>query len=258
WIAAAQTPLRPKHDGLLPVPGNGGYEWSGFLRVDELPQSFNPTAGWLATANHKILPPGYKHQIGYEFAPPYRFQRIAKELGAKEKWELSDCRALQHDVGSIPGLALARLLKDLDLRDKALEPFAKWLTEWDGKLTVEAKAGPLYALWLRNLQDALVSPHVPKELKPALISLSGLPVMIEALEKADAHWFGPDARSARDQVLRSTFAQAVAQLQALPAPQRSRWGALHTVSFRHPLATFDAALARAFDVGPYERSGDAQ
>src|SRR5262249_7007100 len=27
WIAAALTPIRPKHDGLLPVPGNGGYEW---------------------------------------------------------------------------------------------------------------------------------------------------------------------------------------------------------------------------------------
>src|SRR5205085_1679266 len=101
WVAAAGTPVRPKHDGLLPVPGNGGFEWSGHLAVSELPQSFNPKAGFLATANHNILPPGYSHQIGYEFAAPYRFQRVRKALTAKEKYSLNDFRAIQHDVTSL-------------------------------------------------------------------------------------------------------------------------------------------------------------
>ena len=37
WIAAARTPIRPKHDGLLPVPGSGGFEWSGYLDVRDGP-----------------------------------------------------------------------------------------------------------------------------------------------------------------------------------------------------------------------------
>jgi penicillin G amidase len=256
WIVAARTPVRPRHDGLLPVPGNGGYEWSGYLPVAELPQSFNPPAGWLATANHNILPEDYRHAIGYEFTPPYRFRRIRQALTSKDRWELDDFRAIQQDVGSLPGLALAGLLKDLPLENAELEPYRRLLVEWDGRLTVDAKAGPLYAIWLRALQEAFHALQVPKEQLPGFGTLSGLPVMFEALAKADPRWFSPDAAAARDRLLRQTFALAVDRLKALPAPQRERWGALHTVTFRHPLATLDPALANAFNLDPVERPGD--
>src|SRR5262249_46299946 len=202
---------------------------------------------FLATANHNILPEGYKHQIGYEFAAPYRFQRIQQRLSSQEQWKLGDFQALQQDIGSLPGLALARLLSDVALQDQSLEPFAKLFLEWDGKLTVDAKAGPLYAIWLRTLQEEFYAPHVPKELKSTLAALSGLPVMLRALEKADPLWFGPDANASRDRLLRSTFAEAVRKLKALPESQQQRWGALHRVTFRHPLATLGPTLANAFN-----------
>ena len=37
-------PMR-KWTGLLPVPGNGNYEWSGFVPNAELPHHFNPRSG---------------------------------------------------------------------------------------------------------------------------------------------------------------------------------------------------------------------
>jgi len=257
WIAAARTPIRLKHDGLLPVPGNGGFEWSGNLAIADLPQSFNPKTGWLATANHNIVPEGYPHRIGHEFAPPYRFQRIRDMLATKEKWGLGDFRAIQHDDGSIPGLALAKLLKGLVLKDASLDPFAKLMTDWDGRLSVDAKAGPLYALWLRELQPAFYALQVPKELSSALASLNGLPTMLAALESADPRWFGTDPKAARDKLLRETFTRAVEYLKKLPAVQQGRWGALHTITFRHPLAVLDPVMAKAFEVGPFERAGDA-
>jgi penicillin amidase len=257
WIAAARTPVRPKHDGLLPVPGDGGFEWSGYLPVRDLPQSFDPKDGWLATANHNILPAGYPHRIGHEFSAPYRFQRIKQVLTSKEKWALEDFRGVQHDDTSLPGLALARLLKGVDLKDRELEPYAKLLTEWDGRLTVGAKAGPLYAVWLRTLQQELYGRHVPKELVTAAVSLGGVPTVLAALEDPDPRWFGPDPKAGRDRLLRETFAKAVEELKKLPAPHQERWGALHTVTFRHPLGTRDPEVARAFNVGPFERPGDA-
>ncbi|MEJ0063982.1 MAG: penicillin acylase family protein [Caulobacteraceae bacterium] len=30
WIGAGRAPIRPNWDGLLPVPGDGRYEWKGF------------------------------------------------------------------------------------------------------------------------------------------------------------------------------------------------------------------------------------
>jgi penicillin amidase len=252
WIAAALTPVRKNHDGLLPIPGVGGFEWQGYLPVAELPQSFNPKEGILATANHNILPDKYPHTIGYEFTPPYRFQRIKDSLASKEKWALADFRAIQHDDLSLPGLALGRLIKTVQVEDKALEPYARLLANWNGRLTVDSRAGPLYANWLKESQDAFYSPHVPQDLKKALTTLGGPAVMLAALENPTEKWFGPDPTAARNRLVRVTFARAVDKAKRLP----ERWGALHTVTFRHPLAQRDPALAGTLNLGPVERPGD--
>jgi len=46
WKPAGLVPRRPDWDGLMPVPGDGRYEWDGFLDADELPASSTlPGAG---------------------------------------------------------------------------------------------------------------------------------------------------------------------------------------------------------------------
>ena len=86
WIAAGYAPIRKNWSGLLPVPGDSGdYEWDGFLPVSELPQEYNPDRHFIATANHNILPKGYKKELCYEWAPPYRFDRIESMLGRTAK-----------------------------------------------------------------------------------------------------------------------------------------------------------------------------
>ncbi len=56
WQAAGWVPIRPQHDGLLPVPGDGRYDWSGLIPLDQLPSALNPKRGWLA--NGKSDEPG--------------------------------------------------------------------------------------------------------------------------------------------------------------------------------------------------------
>src|SRR6266705_2374396 len=75
WNAAGLMPVRG-WSGLLPVPGDGRYEWQGMLPPRELPQAYDPPSGMIVTANHNILPPGYPHALNYDWAPPYRAQRI--------------------------------------------------------------------------------------------------------------------------------------------------------------------------------------
>ena len=82
----------------------------------------------------------------------------------RETLTLDDFKSIQHEHTSLPGRALARLLKEVDLGDPKLEPYAKLLTEWDGVLSRESRAGPLYAVWLQELQDAFYAAHVPADL----------------------------------------------------------------------------------------------
>jgi penicillin G amidase len=252
WIAAAQTPIRPKHDGLLPVPGDGGFEWNTYLKVNDLPMMFDPAPGWLATANHNIIPVGYKKQIGYEFAPPYRFQRIKSVLESKEKWTLDDFRALQHDDLSLPGLSLCHLLRTIDLNDQKLNVWRDQLIKWDGKLNVDSVPATLYQFWVKEMQEAFTAPHLTKEQKKDFGALVGLPVMERALCSADRNWFRDNAT--RDTFLRTTFTAAVKKLEASP---QTRWGDVHKVTFRHPLSTLDPSIAKAFNIGSFGRGGDA-
>ena len=62
WKPCGFTPIRHNWDGLLPVPGDGRYEWDGFLDADRLPVERDPERGWIATANAENLPRGYPYR----------------------------------------------------------------------------------------------------------------------------------------------------------------------------------------------------
>jgi penicillin amidase len=249
WVATAQTPIRKNWDGLLPVPGaKGEYEWQGFLKVADLPQSFNPPGHWLATANHNILPPGYKHQIAYEWAGPQRFQRIQTRLTEKKQFTLEDFKSIQHDSTSLPARELIAMLKTIDLPPE-LETYEKLLLAWDGLLSKDAPAGPLYAVWLQELMNAHYAQTLPKDPRLERADLRSVTVLLTQLK--------PQTKE-RDELLKTTFAAAVARVKQMQGddPAAWRWGKLHTASFTHPLASLGPAYAQAFNLGPVERSGD--
>jgi penicillin amidase len=260
WVAAALTPVRKGWDGLLPVPGaRGDYEWQGFLPHAELPQVHNPATHFIATANHNILPPGYPHAIGYEWAPGYRFARIRQRLEGTAKLTPEDCQRLQNDSTSLPGLALARLVRGVDMQEPGLQPQVDLLAGWDGDLSAGSRAGALYGVWLQELLDGFYRPHVPGRLLEPIASRDGVPVMLAALEKPDAAWFGENPGEGRDRLVRSTFRSAAGKLRKLlPGDEKEwSWGRLHTATFRHPLAPLGPAYAEAFNLGPVPRPGDA-
>ena len=79
WIAAGYSPLRRNWDGLLPVPGDGRFEWDGFLTAEQLPHVRNPEAGFFATANEMNIPAGWPHDkmpVGYEWYDRARATRL--------------------------------------------------------------------------------------------------------------------------------------------------------------------------------------
>jgi penicillin G amidase len=260
WVAAGLTPVRKTWDGLLPVPGaSGRYEWQGHLSVKDLPQTFNPPGHVLATANHNILPPGYRHEIAYEWAPRYRYAVVMGRLERKNKLDLDDFKSIQHEERSLPGLGLAKLvLGKVDLRDPQLEPYARLLLGWDGVMARGSGAAALYAVWLQELQDGFWREQVPADLLD-LVRGPGFPVLLQALRGDSPVWFGESGRAERDRLVRTTFARAVRRTQGLLGadPKGWRWGKLHTAAFRHPLAGLGPAYAKAFDFGPVERGGEA-
>ncbi len=258
WVAAAATPVRNNWEGLLPVSGvNGNHQWLRFLNVHELPQQFNPPQH-IATANHNILPPGYAHTIAHEWAPRFRYERICRRLAEKPVFTLDDFEQMQHDNTTLAGCSLARLAASFRCDDPDLDALRERLARWDGNLSRDSRMGPLYAFWLQQLLSGMFSPHVTDDLMSFVAAQHGVPVILAALESADARWFGPNANEERGELLKRTFVAAVRDARAALGESASqwRWDRLHTISFRHPMSLLSPACADVFDRGPLGQAGD--
>ncbi len=257
WKPGGLAPVRPNWDGLLPVPGDGRYEWSGYRDMDELPVEFNPERGWVATANEMNLPAGYDVPLGWEWAGPYRRQRIDEVLNADDAMTVEGAVRLQTDYVSIPARRLHALLgraKPLPEAGPALE----LLGGWNAELAADSAAAALFEVWWRrHLED-----EVGRRMAAALgAGEDPLPVqdenLLRILEELDPR-LGDRPRRARDEALLDSLRAAWADVSERlgPDPAAWRWGDLHQIALRHPLsAHLPDDIRRLADVGPAERGG---
>ena len=244
--------------GLLPVPGNGNYNWSGFVPASELPHFFNPQAGFVATANHKMIPDHYPYNVGFEWTPPYRFNRIRSVIeSAKQdhhKLTVPDMGALQADVLSLPALELQALVRSTPLKD---DPGLAGFLLWDGQLARESSEAALYEFWFQQICHAL-GERFSKEHGSRYDDLSPDTVML-ILTHPDKTLFaqGDTPINDRNQLLADTLHSARQELNKLFGSDTAQgsWGKLHTIHFRHALDQQPDAKD-LFDLGPLSRPGD--
>lgn len=257
WLPGALVPKRPKHDGLLPVPGDGRYEWAGFYSGDDLPRSINPASGWVATANEMNLPPSHqKLGLGYDaWSDPYRYQRIAEVLGSKSKLSFEDSLKLQNDFLSIPARKITGVLKSLTSDDPKVKASLALLTGWDHVTGPDSAAAALFEPWFsKHLGPKFVQALLPGV---TFIQRPDTQVLIQALENPE-QFFGADGKAKRDKLLVDTLVSARAEVeQKLGADQAAwQWGKLQHTQFTHPLSPIvDEPTRKRLNVGPFPRGG---
>ncbi|MCX6552750.1 MAG: penicillin acylase family protein [Acidobacteria bacterium] len=270
WIAAGLAPVRPNWNGLLPVPGQEGkYEWSGFLSIDDLPQAFNPASGYIATANHNILPAGYTKVLQYEWSAPYRYRRIDEVLreakAAGRKLTVADSERLQHDATSLVARAVCDALRQArDARTQAgtldeAHGFTRRrlgaidrMIGWDQVLDADSFNAAIYSLWMPRLSAAAGT------LLPAVTGgpRAGQSVSNEQLLGLFAR-AGSDP-PVQDVLLGQAIDEAWREAARLMGPDQSTWtyGRIHRAYWEHPLAS-TPARRDVFNLPDVPRGGDA-
>jgi penicillin amidase len=250
--SAGLAPVR-SWTGLLPVPDDGKHEWSGFIPLDQLPRSSNPAEGFIATANHKTIPEGYKYKVGYAWSP-FRIQRIREVLQEflkqQHKFTLADMEALQSDVLSLPARELIALLPETSATPEADAVWVKMLRNWDDRLTPQSQAAALYEVWQLQLQRAVATKiagaHAARVAGPV-----GPQQVLDYLRKDRLSGADPSV------LLLTTLADAAKELKKLEGADSAKWswGTLHTITMRHSLDLQPQAKALV-DLGPIPRPGD--
>lgn len=268
WVAAGLAPVRAGWNGLLPVPGHEGrYEWQGFLSIDDMPQSYNPASGYIATANHNILPPGYAKALGYEWSAPHRFHRIDEVLraakDARRPLTVADSERLQHDATSLVARALCAALRDARnarVRTGALDAAhgvtatrletIDRLLAWDHVLDVRSPDAAIYALWVPRLAQAGAAMSAPAagEGRPQPLSTERLLALVSAAAASTA---------VQDLLLGASLDEARADAERLMGPDVSTWsyGRVHRAYWEHPLAS-TPARREVFNLPDVPRGGD--
>lgn len=262
WQAVGIIPIRKNFSGYVPVPGDGRYEWAGFLPIKERPYSLNPSKGFFATANQNVTPADYTRwdAIGYTWADPYRGNRINQVLESDKKITLAKMGALQTDYYSIPASKIVPLLQNVKVSDSLLISIKKLLENWDYILDKKSIPAGIYIAWEKEIATMFSNKFIPNSVK-AFVSFQ-MSTIIQHLENPTSY-FGNDAFEQRNKLLMVALEKAVASLQKKLGPQIKDWtygqSKYKHITMEHPLASLvNKKLQKKLNLGPLPRGGNGQ
>jgi penicillin amidase len=266
YQATGLHPIRRNHDGTIPVPGwTDEYEWDGYIPFEELPWSYNPDEGFLATANNKIHDDSYPYLIGKDFLPPFRVRRIVQLLTATDRHDAESFRRIQTDTVSLPAMDIVPQLLAVEPAGDRQKQALSILAEWDFDLAASSAAAAVYEVWCCRIADLVLRPRLGEELythyfaRRQWTNTFQYQVLPALLTHPTATWFGSDGREARDDALRQALDAALDDLTEAMGEDLSAWswGQIHRVRFAGPLAAVPD-LAEIFTGGEAPWGGDEQ
>lgn len=263
WHAAGIQPIRRNWSGILPVPGDGRYEWDGYLPIASLPSEANPARGFIATANNYLMPDTYQYKdlLQVTWSDPFRAARISEVLGSGRLFNVAETTRLQNDDLSIVARELVPLALNATLANPASARARDLLWRWDFVLDKNSIEAGVYAMFQRrlltNARDVIVPAAIRQDGGANFVSTRKA---IDVLHSPDGR-FGADPIGARNALVAKSMDEAVAELTKRFGADMAAWKygqpAYHHALVQHPLsAVVNAATLAKLNVGPLPRGGD--
>ncbi|HSL30032.1 MAG TPA: penicillin acylase family protein, partial [Anaerolineales bacterium] len=232
-------PIRRNGDGTLPVPGwTDEYEWTGYIPFEELPYTFNPPEGYIVTANNRCQPWDYPYFITRDWDYGFRAQRIVDMIeNAPDEIDMAYMQSMQADAYDMNGEAYVPLLLQLEELENNESYAQSLLTGWDYQARADSGAAAVLNAFWRHLLQNTFNDDMPEE----RYFPDGGSRWNEIMRKLgeDSAWWDdlttPDVRETRDQIVRKSFEQGVAELEEIfgDDPATWNWGEMHAATFRN-------------------------
>jgi penicillin amidase len=224
-VMATQLPARSlvSPTDIVLQPADDAH-WQRLVGSADLPVSFNPANGVLASANNRGAEADIP--IGYFFSPDDRVVRLTSSLEANSAVGVAEMAALQQDTyqGSSIVLRDVLLAEIARLGDKlGLGPrtnrTVNSLRDWDGFYRVDSHGALAFEVFLFHVVDTLVEPA-----KKSAYNAGGRPFpLIEG-----------DIRAATDERLAAVLSGALEKAGGALEDGQT-WGDVHRLQISHPL-----------------------
>ncbi len=257
FVAPGRVPLRkPENDlkGEAPAPGwDAKYDWAGFIPFEKLPQSYNPAAGEIVTANNKIVPKNYPYYLTSEWVLPYRAERIQQLLDATPKHTLQSFARIQADTVSLQVREILPLLLKTRTADAGAQQVLQQLGRWDANMAVDSAEPLIVSAWLRELGRLIYADELGDMFKAEWAHRADFMYHVLADTGGAGHWCDnvntPEKETCAE-LLPRALELALADLKRRYGddPGKWRWGDAHYALSEHRPFGRQPQLAKIFDI----------
>jgi len=245
---SGRMPVRRKGwSGLVPVAGwDAENDWQGFVPATDLPRAFNPESGFITTANNDLNHLGRAHPINLPMGP-YRAERIAALLEARNDWTPADVGAMQMDVLSPHAERFMAILRPL----LPVTPTADILGTWDCRYDPASIGATLferfYRALIREVFGGVLGAEVMRHVAGETAILADFYYNLDRILLAERSlWFGVETRA-------QLFTRILAR--SLDGPLTT-WGSEQRVMMKHLMLGGRLPTWLGFDRGPIALRGN--
>jgi penicillin amidase len=244
---AAGVPIREGWNGVEIVPGDTDeYDWKGLVSFEELPHSYNPKSGFVASANNRSTTDDYKYHISYWYAPQYRIERIRELLKEKQYLSIDDYKIIQSDFKSkmVEGLIdkirlVINGINDLNPMEKES---ANLIDNWDGILSKESIATTIFEQFYMELTKVIFLDELGDDLLADYMNVEY--TVNNAIDKmwlkGNSIWcddIGTDKVETLNDNIAGAFKNAIATLEEQYGSNMDdwQWSKVHELVLEHPM-----------------------
>ncbi|MHA2335795.1 MAG: penicillin acylase family protein [Candidatus Hodarchaeales archaeon] len=250
-----QYPVRVEGHGRFVVNASADPDmnrWSGFIPYEDMPFSFNPSQGYIQSANQRSAGPTYEYYLSNDQGPTYRDRRIdfllheATTTG-DNKVNIEDFKAFQGDnfdtaaEAFVPYLISAAKSTDasnfksgVSVWDNAVNQ----LENWDFIMEREESAPLIYSFFLEEFRkQTFEDEYGQKGIED--VSLPSYTILEFFTRENDQKWFDDvstiDSTESRDKIILSSFKDSLLKLidEFEDDITDWKWGTFHRLLIEH-------------------------
>lgn len=252
-------PIRKGNGTIIRGGESTDYDWKGYVPFKQLPSSYNPDTGYVASANNKTVGDEYPFYISSEFELPFRINRIRQMLAEKKVYDIDDFKRMITDQHSdYAALLTPFILKTGDHYaefSQAEKSAFSSLKKWDYDMNKDLIAPTLFEAVRLRLQDNILKDEMG-DVYDGLDETYKDYYLFRILTNGPDEWvdnINTPAKESLDDLILKSFKDCVSELSVKNGSDTTKWewGDLHKITVLHPLAKIKI-LDRVFGLNSKE------
>lgn len=265
WQTSGKIPIRSQGDSTVPyVVKDSRDNWRGYIPFDKMPQSYNPSRGWIGTCNHKTTGRNYPYYLSSHFSPYYRYARLKQLMASGEKTSVDDHWRFQRDLKNLMAERIAPIMAKALLSSEDTKILGEILADWDYIDDKDKSAPAVFQTIYQRFAYLTFKDELGEDIARTMLDnwyfwQNRLEVMVRA---GRSPWFD-DITTAEKEGMDDMFHRAAIEILKEGVsgdgsdPREWRWGKMHHLEFVHPLMR-RGFLKRLFGGGSHPMSGSAE